>query len=85
MHREVVEKPIYKRISEGLMHVAAWGLGLSRDPRTKVHEITGIRFDWPYPNTAKFRRAPTKSVRDIRSGKILLPGKIGQSSPLVTR
>jgi len=50
------------------------------DPQTKVHEI--IRFDWPDPNIAKlFRRAPTKSVRDIRCGKILLPGKIGQSLP----
>ena len=54
-------------------------------PRTKVHEITGIRFEWPDPNTVKFRRAPTKSVRDIRCGKILLPGKIGQSLPQVTR
>ena len=55
------------------MHVAAWGLGLSRDPQTKVHEI--VRFDWPDPNIAKCRRAPTKSVRDIRCEKILLPGK----------
>jgi len=34
------------------MHVAAWGLGLSWDPQTKVHDI--IRFDWPDPNIAKF-------------------------------
>jgi len=61
------------------MHVAAWGLGLSRDPQAKVHEI--IRFDWPDPNITKFRRALTKGVRDIRCGKILLPGKIGQSLP----
>jgi len=32
------------------------------------------------PNSAKFRRASTKSVRDIRSGKILLPEKVGQIS-----
>ena len=72
-HGVAVEKPIYKRISEGLMHVAAWGLGLSWHLQTKVHET--IRFDWPDPNIAKFRRAATKSVRDIRCGKILLPGK----------
>jgi len=39
-------------------------------PRTKVHEIREIRVDWPDPNTAKFCRAPTKSVRDIPCGKI---------------
>ena len=53
---------------------------VSRDPRTKVHKIllntcTTIIFDWPYPNTAKFRRALTKSVRDIRCGKIFAPRK----------
>ena len=38
-------------------------------PRTKVHEIRGISVDWPDPNIAKFRRAPTKSARDIRCEK----------------
>ena len=47
----------------------------------EVHEIRGISFDWQTPNIAKFRRASTKSVRDILSGKILLPVKVGQSSP----
>jgi len=39
------------------------------DLRTKVHEIRGISVDWPDPNIAKFRRAPTKSARDIRCEK----------------
>ena len=37
------------------------------------------------PNAAKVRCAPTKGVRDIRCGKLLLPGKVGQSSPQATR
>jgi len=54
---------------------------VSRDPRTKVHGIRARSLDWPDPNVVKFRRALTKSVRDIRCRKILLPGKVGQSSP----
>jgi len=34
-HREVVDKPLYKCIIEGLMHVTA----LYHGTRTKVHEI----------------------------------------------
>ena len=45
-------------------------------PLTKVHEITGIRFEWPDPNTAIFRRAPTKSVQYVPCGKRLLPGNL---------
>jgi len=36
---------------------------VSRDPRTKVHEIREISCDWPIPNTAKLRRPAIKSVR----------------------
>jgi len=43
-HGEVVNKPLYKCISEELMHVAARYGG---NPLTKVHEIRGISFDWP--------------------------------------
>jgi len=32
------------------------------------------------PNAAKFSRAPTKNVQDIRRGEFLLPGKVGQTS-----
>jgi len=49
-----------------------------RDPRIKVHEIRRMG---QTPNVAKFRRIPTTSVQDIPCGKILLPGKVGQSSP----
>jgi len=33
------------------------------------------------PNVTKFRRVPTKNVRDIRCGKILLPGKVVRIHP----
>ena len=33
---------------------------ISLDPWTKLYEIWGIRFIWPDPNVAKFRRTPTK-------------------------
>ena len=74
--REVVEKLLQKCTSKGLIDVCR--LMISRNPRTKVNEIRRINFDWPDP---KFRRAPTKSVRDVRCEQTLLPGKIGQSSP----
>ena len=49
-------------------------------PRTEVHEIRGISFDWPAgPNAVTFCRAPTRSVRDIRCRKPVLPRKVGQS------
>jgi len=41
------------------------------EPRTKVHGIQGISLHWRDPNVAKFRLASTKSVLDIRCGKIL--------------
>jgi len=65
-------------ISEGLMHVAAWYHG-TRDQSSR-NAGNKFRLARP-PNIAKFRRAPTKSVRDIFCEKILLPGKVGQSSP----
>ena len=47
-------------------------------PPGQVLEIRGIG---QTPNVAKLRRVPTTSVQDIPCGKILLPGKVGQSSP----
>jgi len=52
---EVVEKPLYKCISEGLMNLAVW----YHHP-TKVHEIRGLTFNWSDPENCKFHRAPTK-------------------------
>jgi len=49
--------------------------GITGPPQTKVYEIPGISFDWPDPNVAKFRRAPTKSVRDIPCWKNLLQSR----------
>jgi len=50
-------------------------------PRTKVHEIREISFDWPDPNVAKFRCALTNSMPDISAvTKISPPEKVGQSS-----
>jgi len=46
----------------------------------QVHEIQEYVTIGQTPNTAKFYRAPTKSVQDICCGKILLPGKVGHSS-----
>ena len=37
-HKEVVEKPLYKRISEGLMHVAEWHHGTPGQKFTKFGE-----------------------------------------------
>jgi len=75
-HRKVVEKTTlaYKCISEGRMRVAAWYHGTP----DQSSRNSGNKFRLPDPyNVAKFRRAPTKSVRDIRceKWKILLPGK----------
>jgi len=39
--------------------------GITGPRTTKVHEIRGISVYLLDPNVAKFRRAPTKSVRDI--------------------
>jgi len=54
---------------------------VSRDPRTKVHEIWGISFHWPDPNIVKFRHALTNSVPDIHCQKFLPSEKVRQSSP----
>jgi len=48
---------------------------VSRDPRTKVHEIRGISFAWPDP-TAKFRRAPTKVCKISVVEQFLAPWKV---------
>jgi len=53
-------------------------------PPTKVHQIRAISVEWPDPNDAKFRRAPTKSAPDVRFQKILTPykeKKLDQNSP----
>jgi len=63
------------------MHVAALYHGTSGPTFTKVRELVSIG---QTSNTAKFRRAPTTGVRDIRCGKNLLTGKVGESSPWVS-
>jgi len=64
------KKPLYKCISVGLMHVAAWYHGTSPDQSS---QNSGNKFK--LANVGKCRRVLTKSVRDIRCRKILLPGK----------
>jgi len=60
---------------------------VSRDTRTKVHEICGIGigFDWPDPCRGQIPLRSDKNVRNIRCEKKLLPGKVRRSSPQVTR
>ena len=41
-HGEIVEKPLYKCISEGLMHVAAWYHGTAGSIFTKFGEMRPI-------------------------------------------
>jgi len=60
------------------VHVAASYHGT---PRSKVHEIRRISFDWPNPNVVIFRRALTNSVSYIRCRIFVLPEKVGQSFP----
>ena len=78
-HQEVFERSLYKCISGGLMHVAAWYHGTPGPKFTKFAEWVSIG---QTPNATKYRRAPTKSMRGIRCGKILLPGKVGQKLTL---
>jgi len=51
------------------------------DHKTKVHEIHGISFDWLDPQPCQISSRSDKNVRDVHHGKILLPGKVGLSSP----
>ena len=44
-------------------------------PQTEAHGIRGISFHWLHPNVAKFRRAMTKSVPDIRCQNVLTQKK----------
>jgi len=76
-HGEVVEKTLYKCTSEGMMHVAAWYHGTPGPKFTNVWN----KFRLVRPLTLPIFVALTKSVRGIRCRKILLPGKVGQSSP----
>jgi len=71
-HGEVVEKPLYKCTNEALMHVAAW----CHRPRTKVHEIREISFDWPDPPTLPNVVAHRQKVCEISLvEKFCSPGK----------
>jgi len=81
-YREVVEKPLYKCTSEGLMHVAAWCHGPPDMPRTKVHENREINFNWLDPQRCQISSRSDK--RCARSDHLLwkkfAPRKVGQSS-----
>jgi len=80
-HGVAVEKPLYKRISEGLMHVAAWGLGLSWDPGpkfTKLREYVSNGQTLTLPNFVALR---PKVCEISVVQKFYSPEKIGQSLP----
>jgi len=66
------KKPLYKCISERLMHVTTWYHWTPGPKFTKVGEEVSIG---QITNMAKFHCVPTKSVLDIPCGKILLPKK----------
>jgi len=68
-YREVVENHF---TGEGLMHVGAWIAGMPADQNSQNSEN---KFRLATPNTAKFRRAPTESVRDIVVEKFCSPEK----------
>ena len=55
---------------------------VSRDTGPKFMKFGGKVLIGQTPITVPRRRAPTKYVRDIRCGKILLPGKVGRSAPM---
>jgi len=59
-HGEVVEKPLYKCISEGLMQVAAWFHGTPE----QSSRYSANKFLLARPPTRPNFVAPTKSVRD---------------------
>jgi len=73
-HAEVVKIPLCKCI------VSPHGI---TGPPDKVHEIRGTSFDWPDPQRCQISSRPDKKVCEIsiRCRKILLPNKVGQSSP----
>jgi len=50
-------------------------------PRTKIQRNSGNKFPLARPLTRPNFVTLRQKVRDIRCGKILLPGKVGQSSP----
>ena len=77
-HKKIVENPLYKCTSEGLIYVAAWYHGTPGPKFTKFGEQVSFG---QIPKVAKFRRAPTKSVRDIHCGKMLLPEKQAKVHP----
>jgi len=60
------KKTLYKCITEGLMHVNVWYHGT---PGSKSTKFAYMSIGQTH-NAAKFRCAPTKSVRDIRCEKI---------------
>jgi len=53
----------------------------SPDSKIKVHQIREEISIGQTPNHAKFCVDPTRSVRDIRDQKFVLPEKVSQSSP----
>jgi len=62
---------------------------VSRDLRTKVHQIRGISANWLHPNTAKFHHTRPNDVREkryknFRPFSILAPDgdPLGQTSPI---
>jgi len=78
-HGEVVEKPLHKCISEGLMHVAAWYHGT---PGPNFTKIRGISFDRSPPNAANFvvlwRQEVYRGGMRCPLSKICVPRKVGQ-------
>ena len=63
-----------KCIGDGLMHVAAWHRRTPESKFTKFGEEMSIG---QTPNHAQFCGDPTRSVRDIRGLKFVLPQKSG--------
>jgi len=68
---EVVGKPLYTCISEGLMHIAAEYHGTPE----KVHEICAKVSSGQTHNAAKFRCASRKRVRGIPCETFCFPEK----------
>jgi len=76
-HREVVEKPLYKCISERLMHVVAWYHGTPDRSSGNLGNKYRLARPVTLPNFVALRQ----NVQNIRYGKGLLPRKVNQSSP----
>ena len=53
-------------------------------PRTKVHDIQGTSFDWPNPQCFQISSLSDKKC-EIPLLKNFAPGKVGQSSPQISR